>query len=203
MRDPNGNPIEISAPLGNRTLHVGIREDYNEYSGRFPNGHPNPAAYDWDKISVARLKQMRSKGRGHGFGAGVWDIHHTVERWLSQKLGIPEAEWNNCPGIPLPKHPNADGHGFDAGQYANDFGHPPVYHQGPLAEGSIKEKLAEIMRDFPETPVADPDDRRELLKKVKDLYELPPYSNLSMWPVARDWMRKCLPNDSILAEFVQ
>lgn len=200
MRDPDGNPIEIPAHLGNRTLHVGIREDFDEFGGRFPNGHPDPAAYDWDKISVARLRQMRSKDRGHGFGAGVWDIHHTVERWLSQKLGIPEAEWNNCPGIPLPKHPNVDGHGFDAQKFAEEFGHPPVYHQGPAAAGSMKEKLAEIMRQFPEPNLTDAR-KQELLGLVKDLYLSEPYSHLNMWPVARDWMRKCLPGSPIFNGF--
>ncbi len=40
--------------------------------------------------------------------------------------------------------------GFDAAQYQQVMGHAPIYHGGTLAQGSLKEKLGVIYREFNE-----------------------------------------------------
>lgn len=83
--------------------------------------------------------------------------------------------------------------GFDAAQYQQKMGHAPIYHGGTLAQGSLKESLGVIYREFNDLAELsktglNPLQKRQMINKVRLLYEAPPYSALNLWPATRGWL---------------
>jgi hypothetical protein len=134
--------------------------------------------------SVTEQRLLRKKCFG---GAGFYDIHHLAERWFSRLLGIPKSKWNSCPGIPLPKRPGMQG--FDPVQYQQMMGHAPIYHGGTLAQGSMKEALGVVYRQFKDGPFDDLA-KQAMITAVKRVYTSPTYAALNLWPATRDWLLK-------------
>jgi len=101
---------------------------------------------------------------------------------MSRALGFPENVLDETPSLVMPRVRGiAD---FDEAAYIQKFGHAPAYHQDLAWESSV------IRRG--RTGVFSDREQVDLLLNVKDLYSIPPYDKMNMWPVTRDWLRKQL-----------
>jgi hypothetical protein len=84
--------------------------------------------------------------------------------------------------------------GFDAAQYQQKMGHAPIYHGGTLAQGSLKEALGVVYREYNEIAkargAAGLDDlaKQDMITAVQRIYNAPPYDALNLWPATRDWL---------------
>jgi len=95
--------------------------------------------------------------------------------------------------------------------YKDKFGHPPVYHRGPKGGGGtegITERVGRAIKKAGlnqnhSTPVDDILIKKTLLLEFKDIYTKEvPYSHLQAWPIARDWLRKNLPETDEIRKFL-
>lgn len=173
---------KIDSQTGNHFMHVTQYEEFAEYAG--------------DLASIASVKQLRALKSRHSAGgfkhAGGFEIHHTAEKWMSDRLGIPDGVWDDAPGIPLRVKPNAE---YDA-TYWDKFGHDPIYHGGTLEQGSLVQRLRQIRDRFDASQ--DPNRSAVMLQEVKTLYESPPYDTMNMWKVTRDWLKQHVSDPSIV-----
>jgi hypothetical protein len=112
--------------------------------------------------------------------AGV-DIHHIVERYIQEMLGIPKDVWNTAPGIPLPRNKkilddlNVD---FD------DANKLLAIHKGKN-DGGISGLLQSAI------PPGNPGGLtpQQVISKLFDVHNDPAHPELhNMWPVIRDWL---------------
>ena len=172
---------KYSAKDASFLTHALTYDEFAEYAAKYGSASA-PGA------ELFRLKTYSElDGLLKGFGPRPFDLHHVVEKKFQDLLGLPGgAAQDLVPAIPLPKRPGYGG--FDAAEYAANFGHPPVFHQGSVAEGSLVQALAQVRNEFPGgTPT--PELKSALLIRLQQVYESAPYQKLNLWPIARDWLR--------------
>ncbi len=159
----------------NKVMHVNGREDLLDYPA---------TGGDLTKLKTQReLEDLRTE---FNFLSGPYNNHHISPKWMSKRLGIPEAEWDNCPGLIMPKNPREAY--FNPTEYQEKWQEAPIYHAGTFAEGSLKERLKLIRNQFP-GPALSVAQRQQMLIHVKQFYSSPPYDRLKLWPPTRDWLK--------------
>ncbi len=145
-----------------------------------------------DPVQYKQLKALKTRSSAGGFKhSGGFEIHHTAEKWLSERLGIADNVLDDAPGIPLRRKPDAI---YDAA-YREKFGHDPVYHGGSIQNGGLAANLNSIRSKLDNGTIGV----GEMLIMVKELYESAPYRNTNMWPVTRDWLRQHATDPSIIS----
>jgi hypothetical protein len=165
-----GEPID--AEHGNLFMHVTQLEEFRDYNGSLAG-----------IASVKEQRALRNRLTAGGFmGSGGFDIHHAAEKWMQRALGVLESKLDDVPGIPIRRGPDAM---FDA-DYFQKFGKNPVYHGSTGGPGSLANMLGVIERNLRSGQITT----QQMVNQVNDLYTTPPFSDLNLWPVTRDWLRQ-------------
>jgi hypothetical protein len=123
-----------------------------------------------------------------------------AEKRVSYALGIPLTARDTSPSIALPKHPRnltPD----EVTDYIADYGHPPIYHQGP---DGIKTAIDAEFRAMTLNPTASDFSlgipaKNELLERMHKLYTQDArFKDLQGWPATRDWLRNQLGGQGLI-----
>ncbi len=80
---------------------------------------------------------------------------------------------------------SAQGAVFDA-DYFQKFGKNPVYHGSKGGPDSLANRLGAIRRRLDRGEIST----QQMVNQVNDLYTNPPFADLNLWPITRDWLRQ-------------
>ena len=104
---------------------------------------------------------------------GNLEVHHSVEKYIQERLEIPAQFRDECPGIPMTRK---------AG-----MGNAGPYHGGTTEEGGLAATLRSNGNIPTNIPFQTTADKQVIVDRLKAVYS----GDLQdLWPVSRDWLRK-------------
>lgn len=195
----NARRVSIASDLSNASdanfaMHVIGVDELADYAVRFPShGASNPVEEIYSYTKQDKIRR--------NFGAGIWEIHHLVERRISRALGITtNTVYDTSPAINLPTRINGGYKSMASDElirYREKFGRDPVTHRGP---NGIKEAIDGIFdgNQWANEVTLAPAQQQQLLNELRVLYAQDArFAHLKLWPPTRDWLKRQLPTMTI------